>query len=60
MAGSDGAAAVRAAAGTIDRLSIDYATYVPTGQFFLPMAWRRRITGLQKAPLPIFFGVRRS
>lgn len=55
MAGSGGAAA-----GTVDRLSIDYATYVPTGQFFLPMVWRRRITGLQKAPLPIFFGVRKS
>lgn len=52
--------AAKAAAEAVDRESIDYVSYIPTGQFFLPMAWRRNISGIQKAPLPIFFGVRKG
>lgn len=57
---ADTPAAAKAAAEAIDRESIDHVSYIPTGQFFLPMAWRRNITGIQKAPLPIFFGVRKG
>jgi peptide/nickel transport system substrate-binding protein len=57
---ADTPAAAKAAAEAIDRESIDYVSYIPTGQFFLPMAWRRNVSGIQKAPLPIFFGVRKG
>jgi peptide/nickel transport system substrate-binding protein len=52
--------AAKTAAEKIDQASISDVSYVPTGQFFLPQAWRRNITGIQKAPLPIFFGVRKG
>lgn len=57
---ADGEVAEKAAAEAVDRASLDFVTYVPTGQFFLPQAWRRNITGIQNAPLPIFFGVRKG
>jgi peptide/nickel transport system substrate-binding protein len=52
--------AAKAAAVKIDKASIEQVSYIPTGQFFLPQAWRRNISGIQKAPLPIFFGVTKT
>jgi len=34
--------------------------YVPTGQFFIPFAFRRNITGILKGPLPLFWNVSRT
>ncbi|WP_019013258.1 ABC transporter substrate-binding protein [Elioraea tepidiphila] len=33
--------------------------YVPTGQFFIPFAFRRDITGILKGPMPLFWNVSR-
>jgi peptide/nickel transport system substrate-binding protein len=33
---------------------------VPTGQFFIPFAFRRDITGILKGPMPLFWNVARS
>ena len=34
--------------------------YVPTGQFFIPFAFRRDVTGILKGPMPLFWNVARS
>ena len=34
--------------------------YVPTGQFFIPFAFRRNVTGILKGPLPLFWNVTKT
>jgi peptide/nickel transport system substrate-binding protein len=34
--------------------------YVPTGQFFIPFAFRRTVTGILQGPLPLFWNVART
>jgi len=34
--------------------------YIPTGFYLGYQAWRRNVTGIQKGPLPFFWGVAKS
>ena len=43
--------------GELQRAALEHVVYVPTGMFYAPQAWRRTVTGIQKAPLPLFWGV---
>jgi peptide/nickel transport system substrate-binding protein len=54
------AAAEKAAASAINRAAFDDVVYIPTGFFQQYQAWRRNVTGIAKAPLPLFWGVRKS
>ena len=49
--------AQKRAVEAINRASIDYVTYVPTGFFLGNTAWRAGVGGIQKAPFPLFWGV---
>ena len=41
----------------ITQASMDFVTYLPTGFFLSPTAWRKDVTGIQQAPFPVFWGV---
>jgi peptide/nickel transport system substrate-binding protein len=34
--------------------------YVPTGQFFIPFAFRRNVTSILKGPMPLFWNVKKA
>jgi peptide/nickel transport system substrate-binding protein len=50
----------KTAAVAINRASFDNVTFVPTGFFRQYQAWRRNVSGIAKAPLPLFWGVQKS
>lgn len=50
----------RRLAEEIQRRAFAHVMFVPAGMFYAPQAWRRSLTGLQKAPLPIFWGVAKT
>ena len=54
------AAAEKAAAATINRAAFEDVVYVPTGFFQQYQAWRRNVSGVVKAPFPVFWGVRKT
>ncbi len=54
------AAAEKAAAIAINRAAFDDVVFVPTGFFKQYQAWRRNVTGIAKAPLPLFWGVQKA
>jgi peptide/nickel transport system substrate-binding protein len=37
-----------------------FMTWVPTGLFMAYQAWRRTVSGIVKAPLPLFWGVAKA
>lgn len=47
-------------AGNIQKLAYDLVTYVPTGMFDLPYAFRDNLKGLVKGPGPVFWNVRKE
>jgi peptide/nickel transport system substrate-binding protein len=44
----------------LNRAALEEVVYAPTGFFLGYQAWRRNITGIQKGPLPFFWGVSKS
>jgi peptide/nickel transport system substrate-binding protein len=54
------AAAEKAAMDKINTAAIDEVVYAPTGFFLGYTAWRRNVAGIQKGPLPFFWGVTKS
>jgi peptide/nickel transport system substrate-binding protein len=44
----------------INREAIENVVYAPTGFFLGYTAWRRNVSGIQKGPLPFFWGVTKS
>lgn len=44
----------------LNRDSMDYVTYVPTGFFLQYQSWRKSVNGVVKAPFPVFWGVSKS
>ncbi|MEA2911318.1 MAG: peptide/nickel transport system substrate-binding protein, partial [Bradyrhizobium sp.] len=40
--------------------SMDFVTEIPTGFFLGYQAWRRNVTGVVKAPFPVFWGTEKS
>ena len=50
-------AAQKAAIADINRASMEFVTYLPTGFFVSNTAWRRNVTGVVQSPFPMFWGV---
>jgi peptide/nickel transport system substrate-binding protein len=53
-------AAERTAIEAINATSMDFVTYVPTGFFLGYQAFRRSISGILRAPFPLFWGVQKA
>ncbi|UPY39005.1 ABC transporter substrate-binding protein [Sediminicoccus sp. KRV36] len=50
----------KAAIDKINREAVQNVVYSPTGFFKSYQAWRRNVSGIQKGPLPFFWGVSKS
>jgi peptide/nickel transport system substrate-binding protein len=50
----------RAAVAELNRASMAFMTWVPTGLFMAHQAWRRTVSGIARAPLPLFWGVTKA
>ncbi|MEJ1978745.1 MAG: ABC transporter substrate-binding protein [Acetobacteraceae bacterium] len=57
---ASGMDAERHAMEEINRVSMDFVTYIPTGFFLSATAWRSNISGIVKSPFPVFWGVTKS
>ena len=44
----------------INKASFDFVTYAPTGFFLQYQAWRKNVSGVVKAPFPVFWGVQKT
>ena len=53
-------AAEKAAMAEVDRASMENVTYIPTGFFLGYQAWRKNVSGVVKAPFPVFWGVQKT
>ncbi len=53
-------AAEKAAMAAINKASFENVTYGPTGFFQMYQAWRNNISGVVKAPFPVFWGVQKT
>jgi peptide/nickel transport system substrate-binding protein len=53
-------AAEKAAMAAVDTASMENVTYIPTGFFLMYQAWRKNISGVVKAPFPVFWGVQKT
>ena len=54
------AAAEKAAIDACNAASMDFVTYVPTGFFLLNQAWRSNVSGVVRAPFPVFWDVTKT
>ena len=54
------AAAEKAAIAALNKAAMDFVIYPPTGFFLMYQAWRKNISGIVKAPFPVFWGVQKS
>jgi peptide/nickel transport system substrate-binding protein len=54
------AAAEKAAMAAIDVASFENVTYAPTGFFLMYQAWRSNLSGIVRAPFPVFWGVQKT
>ncbi len=52
--------AEKKAMAAINRASFENVTYAPTGFFQMYQAWRSSVSGVVKAPFPVFWGVQKS
>ncbi len=53
-------AAEKAAMAAVNMASMENVTYIPTGFFLMYQAWRKNISGVVKAPFPVFWGVQKT
>ncbi len=53
-------AAEKAAMAAIDTASMENVTYIPTWFFLMYQAWRKNVSGVVKAPFPVFWGVQKT
>jgi peptide/nickel transport system substrate-binding protein len=44
----------------LNRLALDYVLYAPLGVMLRQYAWRRNVSGIGQAPLPLFWGVSKT
>ena len=44
----------------INKASMDFVTFVPTGFFKGYQAWRKNVTGVVKAPFPVVWDVSKA
>jgi peptide/nickel transport system substrate-binding protein len=52
--------AEKAAVARVNRVALENVVYAPTGFFLGYTAWRRNVSGIQKGPLPFFWGVSKT
>jgi len=50
----------KAAVEKINAASMEFVTYLPTGFFLAYQAWRKNVSGVVKAPFPVFWGVQKT
>jgi peptide/nickel transport system substrate-binding protein len=50
----------KAIARRLNGLAVDHVLYAPLGVFLRPHAWRKTVSGIVQAPLPLFWGVSKS
>ena len=53
-------AAEKKAAEEINKASFENVTYIPTGFFLQYTAWRKNVSGIVKAPFPVFWDVAKA
>ncbi len=53
-------AAQKKSMDAIDKASMEFVTYIPTGFFLSNTAWRSNVTGVVKSPFPMFWGVEKA
>jgi peptide/nickel transport system substrate-binding protein len=56
MARQDGQEPWLLAARFLNRLAIDHVVYAPLGVTLQHHAWRKNVSGIVQAPLPLFWG----
>ena len=44
----------------IDKAAFDDVLYGPTGFFLMYQGWRKNVSGIVKAPFPVFWGVQKT
>jgi peptide/nickel transport system substrate-binding protein len=44
----------------LNRLAVDYVVYAPLGVMLQHHAWRKNVSGIVQAPLPLFWGVSKA
>jgi peptide/nickel transport system substrate-binding protein len=44
----------------LNRRAVDYVVYAPLGVLMRHYAWRKSVSGIVQAPLPLFWGVSKS
>jgi peptide/nickel transport system substrate-binding protein len=44
----------------LNRLAIDHVVYAPLGVYLEHFAWRKNVSGIVQAPLPLFWGVSKT
>jgi peptide/nickel transport system substrate-binding protein len=44
----------------INRLAVDHVLYAPLGAYLMHHAWRKNVSGIVQAPLPLFWGVSKT
>ncbi len=45
---------------TLNNDAMEFVTYIPTGFFLMYQAWRKNVSGVVKAPFPVFWGVQKT
>jgi len=50
----------KAAARRLNQAALDYVVYAPLGCFLARAAWRKTVTGIEKAPVPLFWNVSKA
>jgi peptide/nickel transport system substrate-binding protein len=53
-------AAEKQSIAAINKASMDFVTYIPTGFFLAYQAWRSNLTGVVRAPFPVFWDVKKA
>ena len=54
------AGAEKSAMAELNKTAMEFVTYAPTGFFLGYQAWRKNVTGVVKAPFPVFWGVQKT
>ena len=54
------AASEKKAIADINKASMDFVTYIPTGFFLAYQAWRKNVSGVVKAPFPVFWDTQKA
>ena len=52
--------AEKRAIAALNQASFENVTYAPTGFFLMYQAWRTNVSGVVKAPFPVFWGVQKT